>query len=223
MGNYCPNFTNMALITKEISIDMDYFLSNTLLKDVFMRTYKFNYEKVGALSPLFEKIVFNAYSDKPESIIGTISLSRPNEKKMFPSNFYFGFKTPSYIDLATTVEMGRLVKSDKPEFKEYDKLIYLSLLLAVKFYSQSNGITHWVAAVHDTLLDSIQKLGIQVQIIATKPLRMKKEIREAMGTYPKNVIFITATMEDSFRALEKFQYLIDNGSITIELNKPTLS
>ncbi|UTA66956.1 hypothetical protein [Emticicia sp. 21SJ11W-3] len=212
----------MSVLTRQIIEQLDYVSSNKLVEYIFKKYHKFDYKAVSRLSPPFEKIVFNAYCDETDEIIGTITLTRPDEKKIFPSNFYFGFKTPSYVDLATTLEMGRLVKSDKPEHKNNDAYIYISLLLAVKAYSQLKGITRWVASVHNNLLQNILNLGIPVEIIATEPLRMESSIREGMGNYPNNVNFITATMADSFKALEKFQYLIDDGKITIEINKPAL-
>ena len=78
--------------------------------------------------------------------------------------------------MSTTMEMGRLVKTDDPKHKEYDRYIYISLLLAVKAFSQAMGISRWVASVHNSLLANIQNLGIPVEIIAPAPLKMDPAI-----------------------------------------------
>ncbi len=211
-----------GVITKEIYQNEDYQLSSQLVEYIFMKYFNFNYQKVSALSPQFNKVVFNTYRTDTHEILGTIALTWPNAQMMFPSNFYFGFITPDFVDMSTTMEMGRLVKTDDPKHKEYDRYIYISLLLAVKAFSQAMGISRWVASVHNSLLANIQNLGIPVEIIAPAPLKMDPAIRESMGTYPNNTNFITATMEDSFRALEKFQHLINHGIIKVEINVPAL-
>lgn len=206
------------LKTQKAMTSFEVAMNRILLQKTFIESFKdFNYEEVMRLSPKFSSKTFFSYNEELDEILSTATISFLTEKGLLPSEFYFDFKIPSEIRKEGLVELGKLAKKlHSPLKPEHQKLPYISLLLAIKEYSKQHGITGWVASVHSSLLKDIQKIGIPVQILADKVM-VENSITKAMGNYIKDVKFIYATMEDSFRALDNYQFLIDNGIITIEI------
>lgn len=206
------------LKTQLVVTDFEAVLNRNLLQKTFIESFTdFNYKEVVRLSPKFSSKTFFSYNEELNEILSTATISFLTEKGLLPSEFYFDFKIPAEIRKEGLIELGKLAKKlHSPLKTEHQKLPYISLLLAIKEYSKLHGITGWVASVHSSLLKDIQKIGIPVQIIAEKVM-VENNITKAMGNYIKDVKFIYATMEDSFKALDNYQFLIDNGTIRIEI------
>ncbi len=203
----------MELLVTQAQTAASIQISNILVEDIFKRKFNFNYPAVSAKSPDFNKFIINAHSVRTGELIGTITLSTPSESGLYPSEYYFGFKIPSSLSNQYIIEMGRLVKTDNPK---YDPIVYLSLLLAVKEYSKARNVERWIASAHTSLLESIRNLGIEVDVLDTNA-KPRPDLHDDFGSYTQDASFITATMKSSFEALEKFEYLIQNKIISIEI------
>lgn len=190
--------------------------ADALVNQIFFEDFNFDYKKVASIAPKFNRQTFIAFSEDAMDILGTITLSDNTTTLQYPSEFYFGFKVPEKYQKDRILEMGKLVTRKEPAFSKYEKYTYLALLLMVKEYSKTHGIDRWIASVHTPLLKNIQGLGIPVEILDTK-VKNKGEMIEAMGRYTFDVNFITASMKDSFIALEKFKHLVDSKTIEIIL------
>lgn len=206
----------MELLVRAAKTSEAIHISDTLVEDIFRRKFNFNYKNISTRSPAFNKFIINAYSSDLQELIGTITLSTPAQINLYPSEYYFGFKIPSYLGKENIIEMGRLVKTDNPVLKKYDSITYLSLLLAVKEYSKIRKVDRWIASAHTSLLEGIRNLGIEVDVLDTiaKP---NPDLLDDFGSYIQDTSFITASMKSSFEALEKFHYLIQSKVISIEL------
>lgn len=211
----------MGLIIKTAKSQEQKKILNALIQRIYKKAFNFNYKKVAKLSPDFKKVSFIAYSEEKFDIIGTATLSLETEG-LFPSEYYFGYQIPSDLKKQKLVEIGRLAKENAIQLtKTEEELTLLSLLLAIKEYSICNQVEGWVATVHSKLLREIQQIGINVKVLAHNGA-IKSPITAAMGQYTNDIHFIYATMDDSYRNLQKFQYLILNGTISIETNGFTL-
>ncbi|MFN3850840.1 MAG: N-acyl amino acid synthase FeeM domain-containing protein [Spirosomataceae bacterium] len=206
------------IIIREVKTEFEFKESENLLKDVFNEIYQFKYEEINRKTSQFNKIIFNAYDEKSNEIIGTITLSMSSEGNKFPSNEFFGFVTPAKFQNQRIVEMGRLVKKLNIENSILDKMVYISLLLTVKKYSIKHNVDRWIASVHTPLMNNIKQLGIPLVEIDKKDT-VRNKLSNFMGKYVNDVNFISASMYDSYIALEKFQYLIDNKSISILISE----
>jgi hypothetical protein len=212
----------MKLITQIANSKFEKASSITLLHDIFYLIFnQFNYREVLKIAPNFLTKIFFCFEESIGAMLATGSLVYPNAEGSFPSEYYFGFKVPEELKNQKMVELGKLAKWSKLIPEGYEKVPYLSILLAIKEYSKIHNIEAWVGTVHPKLLDDIQnEIGIPVTILANK-VPVHNEITDLMGDYPNEVFFIYATMKDSFEALEKFEYLIKKGIITIEIKEPT--
>lgn len=222
VGFFCPKTKIMTLIIRKVKSPKEKENSNSLIQRIYKDAFDFDYDAVVRLSPDFKKIPFIAYSESKFDIIGTATLSLETNG-YFPSEYYFGYRIPPELRCQKLVEIGRLAKEKTVSLTpEEEKLTLLSLLLAIKEYSMANQVDGWVATVHSKLLNEIKQIGINVKVLAHNGA-IETAITKAMGSYPNDIHFIYATMEDSYRNLEKFQYLLLNGTISIETEKPVLT
>ena len=211
----------MGLTIKKVNTPKEKRKSNSLLQKVFKKMFGFDYKTVAKLSPEFKKVPFIAYSEEIMDIIATATVSFETNG-YFPSEWYFGYRIPLELRRQNLLEIGRLAKMKTVNVTPQEEgLALLALLLAIKEYSINNNIDAWVATVHTKLLNEIRSLGINVKVLAENGA-VESEITKAMGIYTKDISLIYATMPDSYAALEKFAYLLANGTITIDIGKTAL-
>ena len=208
----------MVLITERAKTKFEAMASKTLLHNTFNEAFEgFNYEKVAKLSPVFDSKTFFCFGETIADILSTATISFPTAEGLFPSEYFFGFKVPETIRNQNLIELGKLARRGHEKLsKEEERLTYISLLLAIKAYSQKNNIDGFVASVHSRLLEDIKRIGIPVTILETE-VKVINDITLAMGSYTEDVRFIYAAMPDAYVALEKFNPYLENGTISIDV------
>jgi hypothetical protein len=211
----------MGLTIKRVKTPNEKKKSDNLLQEVYEKAFGFDYATVARLSPDFNKVPFIAYSENKFDVIATATVSFETNG-YYPSEWYFGYRIPEQFRQQNLLEIGRLAKVMNVKMTpEEEGYALLALLLAIKEYSINNNIDAWVATVHSKLLNEIRGLGIKVEVLAENGA-VESEITRAMGIYTKDIHLIYATMPDSYAGLAKFEYLLKNGTIAIDIAQTAL-
>lgn len=195
------------------------------LKEIFKESFNFDYEKVSSTMPSFDKVVFYAV-DEEDNLLSTATLSYTNSENRFCSEVLFDFKTPSKYKNQRLVELGRFAKKqDLSSDRNFKKLPFLALLLAIKEYSQKHNIDAWVGSVYTSFFKGIEAIGIPLTELSYGVNTNDEKILQRiiyMGDYvgdKNDVHFVYSEMEDAYKALAKFDFLLISGIIKIESNE----
>jgi hypothetical protein len=211
------------VIVKIAQIQEEHKRAFSFLHNTFKKAFGFDYEKVAATMPPFEKVVFYTV-DEEDNMLSTATLSYPNIEGKYCSEVLLDFKTPDEYKNQRLVELGRFAKNQELNGDEkFRKLPFLGLLLGIKAYAQKHQIDGWIGSVYSGFFNGIESIGIPLTELAcgVHPEDEKTLHRIIyMGDYLKDendIHFVYSKMEDAYRALDKFDYLLINGIIELEI------
>ena len=187
--------------------------AHNLVKTVYKKCFRLNIDKLKGGTYRHEILI--AVSPYNQKILGTLSFMYPNEG-IFPCESFFGFNLKdSLLGTDGYIEIGRLATAD--ESKNHLKVV-TSLFLGIAFYLEKKQINGWVATIKDQIFNYFTRIELPMNCIDQNPNLPKKSALWKYIEDPKTLHLFDITSEKSIETFKgKYQRLIDNGSVEINL------